>query len=65
MRFAGEVCAVRNPQEVIERIGDAMSETLEAESPRIHPRLRAALRKEWDAGRASLAPVRVFGQHAF
>lgn len=61
LRFAGEVCEVRDPQAVIERIGDAMSETLDAERGRIHSELLAALRKEWDAGRESLQPVRVFG----
>lgn len=64
LNFAAEVCGVRDPQEIIERIGDAMSDTLQSERDRVHPELLAALGKEWDAGRESLQVARVFGPPA-
>lgn len=60
LRFASETCGVREPQGIIDRISDAMAETLETERDRMPPGLITALRREWDAGRESLAPARVF-----
>jgi hypothetical protein len=48
------------PEEVIGRIGNAMSETLTAERDRVHPALLNELSSAWDEGRVSVEPDHVF-----
>jgi GTPase len=46
---------------VIDRVAEAMSATLADDGEGMPGEFLAALRAEWDAGRASVAPLRVFG----
>jgi HipA N-terminal domain len=62
--FGRNVCGVANPEQALERIGDAMSDTLQADFPGIDPKLLKALRKEWDGGRLAMAPDHVYQQAA-
>jgi serine/threonine-protein kinase HipA len=52
LRFGREVCGVRRPQHVIDRIAQAMRETLAAAhgDTRIDARLLEKLRPEWEGG---------------
>ncbi|MBV6414430.1 MAG: hypothetical protein OMOMHJEC_02253 [Xanthomonadales bacterium] len=50
-----DVCHVHDPQQVIERIATAMSETLSAHSERIDRSFLRQLASEWDDGRLSVA----------
>lgn len=56
----GNQCHVRHPEEVIERIGQAMAESLQANQERFPQAFYQRLRMEWDEGRAQLEPDRVF-----
>ncbi|WP_255581980.1 type II toxin-antitoxin system HipA family toxin [Cupriavidus sp. AU9028] len=60
LAFGRQVCGVSKPEEVLERIGDAMADTLHLHGPTMEPTLLDALRQEWDGGRRSMAPDRVF-----
>jgi serine/threonine-protein kinase HipA len=60
LTFGKAFCSVRNPEEVLERIGDAMSQALSLHAHRINEELLVELRKEWDGGRLSMAPNRVY-----
>jgi serine/threonine-protein kinase HipA len=55
LKFGADVCHVRDPQQVIERIATAMSETLAANSERIDREFLRQLTSEWDGGRRSVA----------
>lgn len=56
----GRQCYVRHPEEVIDRIGQAMTESLQANQERFPRTFYERLRTEWDEGRAMLEPPRVF-----
>jgi serine/threonine-protein kinase HipA len=58
--FAAQACEVSRPERVIERLADAMSATLTEFSDRMESKLLQDMRAEWDAGRLSLGPDRVF-----
>ncbi len=60
LQFGTQMCAVRDPARVIERISDAMTEALSANAQRIDAGLLEKMRNEWDEGRTSLLPPRVF-----
>jgi serine/threonine-protein kinase HipA len=60
LEFGVQTCGVPRPEEVLERIGEAMSATLREQGHRVEPSLLAGMRKEWDAGRMSVEPARVF-----
>lgn len=60
IEFGRGVCQVQRPEQVFERIGSAMSETLELQRDRAHPELLGPLQRAWDEGRLSLEPDRVF-----
>lgn len=62
LAFGRNICHVQDPAAVIERIGDAMSATLLAQAECMPGEFFAALRAQWDAGRCSVAPPRVFGR---
>ncbi len=53
LQFGSDVCHVRSPEQVIERIGTAMSESLEANRARVDPS-HAASTREWHAGRLAV-----------
>lgn len=56
LAFGRELCHVRAPERVIERIGTAMSETLDAHRERVDRMFLRRIREEWDGGRAAIAP---------
>jgi len=51
LEFGAAHCAVIRPLEIVERIADALSDTLQEQRDRIDPSLLKSLRTEWDAGR--------------
>lgn len=55
LQFGADVCHVRDPQQVIERIATAMSETLAANRERVDRGFLQQLSSEWDGGRLSVA----------
>ncbi|MGB6145939.1 MAG: hypothetical protein WBG33_16740 [Rhodanobacter sp.] len=59
--FGKTLCHVRSPERVIERIGQAMSDTLAEHRHRIEPGFFQRLKSEWDSGRAAVAPAMVHG----
>ena len=59
MEFGSIHCLVKRPAEIIERISDAMSATLDEYREHVDPGLWQSMRTEWDAGRASVAEARV------
>ncbi len=59
--FGRAHCNVARPEEVIERIGAAMSDTLQFEGARVDPALLKDLSQAWDDARMSLEPPRAFG----
>jgi serine/threonine-protein kinase HipA len=52
----GKMCSVKKPEQVIERIADAMQNTLEQHSNRAELTFFNRIKREWDAGRMSLEP---------
>lgn len=58
--FGRNLCHVQDPAAVTERIADAMSATLAEEGDRLPKEFLTNFREEWDAGRASFEPARVF-----
>jgi serine/threonine-protein kinase HipA len=59
-RFAAIACEVKHPERVIERIAEAMTATLTEHRDLVDPRFFTLMKAEWDAGRQSLEPDRVF-----
>ena len=60
LRFGADTCHVSKPQEVIDRIASAMSATLLAQRERIDDNFYELIKLEWDLGRMSLEPNRVY-----
>ncbi|CAB3748801.1 type II toxin-antitoxin system HipA family toxin [Paraburkholderia solisilvae] len=60
LEFGRNVCHVGNPGAVIERIADAMSATLADEGAAMPQDFVGTMRAEWDAGRVSMEPPKVF-----
>lgn len=60
LTFGANTCHVRHPEQVIDRIAAAMSETLAVYRSRIDAAFLADLTREWDAGRLSVEQDRVF-----
>jgi len=58
LRFGKTVCLVGQPEEVIERIATAMSETLATHRFRLDNEHGARLIQEWEHGRLTLLPAR-------
>nr|WP_298724298.1 type II toxin-antitoxin system HipA family toxin [uncultured Steroidobacter sp.] len=63
LEFARTVCMVSRPEEVIERIATAMSETLDAHRPRLAHEYGARLVEEWEGGRLAVSPARSYSAH--
>jgi serine/threonine-protein kinase HipA len=55
LKFGADVCHVRDPAQVLERIASAMSATLLAHSDRIDSAFLQQLTREWDAGRLAVS----------
>jgi serine/threonine-protein kinase HipA len=53
LEFGVTHCGVKRPEEIIERIADAMSATLAEQRDRIAPQLMQLLQTEWDLGRSA------------
>ncbi|WP_454727760.1 MULTISPECIES: type II toxin-antitoxin system HipA family toxin [Cupriavidus] len=62
IEFGRNVCGVAKPEEVLQRISDAMADTLRVHGPSMAPELMQELRKEWDGGRLAMAPDHVYQQ---
>ena len=60
LEFGRAVCRVRRPEQVLERIGTAMSETWREHGARLDGDFRTRMAAEWEEGRASMAAPRVF-----
>ncbi|MBV8647248.1 HipA domain-containing protein [Paludibacterium sp.] len=56
IRFGREHCHVQHPEQVIERLSEAVAETLRKEAERIDAAILAAMTKEWGQGLLSLQP---------
>lgn len=52
----GQLCSVKNPEQVMECIADAMQTTLQEHRDRAEPAFFDRMKKEWDGGRLSLKP---------
>ena len=59
LAFGRELCHVRSPEQVIERIGTAMSETLAAHRERVERAFFQRIGEEWDGGRAAIGPSKL------
>lgn len=59
LKFGRMVCRVRRPEQVLERVGTAMSETWREHGDRLDGEFRARMAAEWEQGRASMAAPRV------
>ncbi|MBV4473101.1 type II toxin-antitoxin system HipA family toxin [Pseudomonas botevensis] len=53
LEFGRKHCAVEKPALIIERIAEAMTQTLESNRGRVNAELLAGMQREWDAGRVS------------
>ena len=60
LRFGADICHVRHPEQVIDRIAAAMTDTLTANRSRIDAKFLQRLTREWDEGRLSVEPERLF-----
>jgi serine/threonine-protein kinase HipA len=60
IEFGRNVCGVAKPEEVLQRISDAMADTLAEHGAGMHPELMQEMRREWDGGRLAMAPDDVF-----
>jgi len=52
--FGRNICFVKQPEQVIERIGDAMQKTLQQHGSRAEAAFLKRMKREWDDGRLSL-----------
>jgi serine/threonine-protein kinase HipA len=62
--FGRNICGVRNPAAVFERLSDAMATTLAEDGTRLPQEFLTAIRAEWEGGMDSMAPAQVFGRSA-
>ncbi|WP_297830335.1 type II toxin-antitoxin system HipA family toxin [Thermomonas sp.] len=60
LEFGRTICRVRRPEQVLERIGTAMSETWQAHGARLEGDFRERMATEWEAGRQAIAATQVF-----
>jgi len=64
LRYGKDICHVARPEDVIDRIAQGMTQALEEEAKRIDKDFVLEMRREWDAGRMSVEPTRVFTAHS-
>lgn len=55
LEFGKTICKVRRPEQVVDRIGSAMSDAWHAHKSRFEPAFRAKMAAEWDTGRVALS----------
>lgn len=60
IQFGAGDCHVLKPESVLDRIATAMSETLVAHADLTNKEFMCKLTQQWDEGRSSLEPTRVF-----
>lgn len=60
LRFGSDVCHVQKPEYVLDRIASAMTETLDLHRNRIDADFFGRIAAEWDSGRMSLEPARIY-----
>lgn len=58
--FGRTICKVRRPEDVLERIGSAMSDAWHAHGDRLDGEFRVLMAREWDAGRMAVAAPVVY-----
>lgn len=63
LRFGRSNCLITRPEDIIDRIATAMTETLEAHASRINGEYGTRLAAEWDAGRLAVAASRLHAAH--
>jgi len=56
--FGKQHCHIRSPEKSIERIGDAMHDTLAAHGSRVESGFLDRMSREWQEGLASISPPR-------
>ncbi len=59
--FGRNICGVRHPAAVFDRISESMAATLAEDGARLPHEFLAAFRAEWEGGMASMAPAQVSG----
>jgi serine/threonine-protein kinase HipA len=59
-KFGSDICHVPDPESVIDRIATGMSESLSENKERINQEFFKLMSSEWDAGRMSVEPDRIF-----
>lgn len=57
--FGKNMCHVKEPEKVIERIGEAMVDSLTKNRDRVETQFFRRLQAEWEGGLGSISPVRV------
>jgi serine/threonine-protein kinase HipA len=57
LRFGKTICMVSRPEQIIDRIATAMSETLAAHRSRLNHEYGERLIAEWDGGRTAVSPA--------
>jgi len=60
LNFGTRHCGVRHPEQIIERIAQAMNETFHQYRNLLPQEFRHRIGTEWDSGRSSLEPDKVF-----
>ena len=63
LRFGKSICLVDRPEDAIDRIATAMTETLEAHRPCLAGEYGERLVTEWEGGRRAMASSRLFPAH--
>ncbi len=63
LRFGRSICLVSRPEDVIDRIATAMTETLDAHRPRLEGEYGKRLVTEWEGGRLAMASNRLYPAH--
>jgi serine/threonine-protein kinase HipA len=60
IEFGKSRCMVRQPEKVIDRIGEAMLESLSENRSRVDEDFFAQMQAEWDGGLTSISASRVY-----
>ncbi|UIF88976.1 type II toxin-antitoxin system HipA family toxin [Cupriavidus sp. UYPR2.512] len=60
IEFGRNACGVAKPEEVLQRLSDAMADTLAEHGPKMHLELMREMRREWDGGRLAMATDDVY-----
>ncbi len=63
LRFGRSICLVSRPEDVIDRIATAMTETLDTHRPSLKGEYGKRLVTEWESGRLAMASNRLYPAH--